>query len=169
MVADRGFSNVEEMDMALINAINSRVGKDDTLFHLGDFAFCSRTRQRELRRKINCSKIVLVLGNHDKGVAKDMFHHVSHYREISGYVEGCDNKSYLCMFHYPQITWNKKHYGAIHLHGHCHGSLQTPESFVQGRMMDVGVDTRDDFAPYSFEEVVEFTTNSSDIVSYDHH
>lgn len=41
--------------------------------------------------------------------------------------------------------WHKNHYGAYHLHGHCHGSFKG-----QGRILDVGIDNA--FNVYSMHQ-----------------
>ena len=52
------------MDEALINNWNSVVGKDDIVFHLGDFAFAPNWRWKEILGRLN-GHIHLILGNHD--------------------------------------------------------------------------------------------------------
>ncbi|MBL8880695.1 MAG: hypothetical protein JNG88_16400 [Phycisphaerales bacterium] len=47
----RPFASVEEMDETLLRNINARVGRSDTLYHLGDFALrwcCGVTSQRRV-------------------------------------------------------------------------------------------------------------------------
>lgn len=69
----RPFRNCEEMDNAMIRNWNSRVKKDDVVFHLGDFCFKNTKNRGEgnshhadyYMNKLN-GKIILVSGNHDK-------------------------------------------------------------------------------------------------------
>lgn len=35
----RDFESIDDMNQAIVNSINSRVGKDDVLFFLGDWSF----------------------------------------------------------------------------------------------------------------------------------
>lgn len=49
---DRPWNSVEEMDEALINNWNSVVGDDDIVFDLGDFAFASNGRWKELLQRL---------------------------------------------------------------------------------------------------------------------
>ena len=60
----RPFSCIEEMDDALITNWNRVVGKDDIIFHLGDFAMGGSAEWSRLLQKLN-GKIYLILGNHD--------------------------------------------------------------------------------------------------------
>lgn len=56
---------VEEHDEGLIDNWNSVVSPNDTVFHLGDFAFAGRERIDEILDRLN-GKIILIRGNHDK-------------------------------------------------------------------------------------------------------
>lgn len=63
--ANRPFANKHEMDNALIERWNERVGKDDIVLHLGDFAFAGANKIQEIVSRLN-GKIYLLLGNHDR-------------------------------------------------------------------------------------------------------
>ena len=58
---NRPWNSVEEMDEGLIQNWNNTVGKDDIIFNLGDFAFASNQRWRELISRLN-GKHYLILG-----------------------------------------------------------------------------------------------------------
>lgn len=141
----RPFGSVEEMDRELIERWNAKVPKEARVYHLGDFALCPRRRALEIFQQLN-GVIYLILGNHDKVFRKLG---VRHYF-ADGYWE--TNGMTLC--HYPMLTWNKKHYGAWHLHGHSHGAI--PQRVG---CLDVGVDTHPNYEPYSYEEVAEKIRN----------
>lgn len=50
---ERPWGTVEEMDDALVDAINGRVAPDDVLYHLGDFSFKMTVEAaRELRGRL---------------------------------------------------------------------------------------------------------------------
>lgn len=63
---NRPFKTAEEMDIMMIESWNSRIGKDDEVWHLGDFAVGCDKQKRvpELVSKLN-GRINLVMGNHD--------------------------------------------------------------------------------------------------------
>lgn len=61
----RPFSSVEEMDDAMIRRWNATVSPNDTVYHIGDFAFGNTGRIRHYREQLNGS-IYLVTGNHDR-------------------------------------------------------------------------------------------------------
>jgi len=143
----RNFDSIESMDETLVNHFNERVSKDDTLFHLGDFAWGDRNVEW-FRSRINCQNIYLILGNHDKEIRRraklqSLFTKVYEFgTEIL--VE--NTRFVLC--HYALRTWHGWSQGSIHLYGHSHGNLPSV-----GRSMDIGVDTND-FYPYRHDEIM---------------
>ena len=64
IIADcqRPFADVEEMNEVIIKNWNEVVKKDDMVYVLGDFSFCSREMVKELVLKLNGRKI-LIAGN----------------------------------------------------------------------------------------------------------
>jgi len=60
----------------------------------------------------------------------------------------------IVLSHYPYARWDRMHYGAWHLHAHCHGRYQ-----FQGKILDVGVDNAygilGEYRPFSVNEIVE--------------
>ena len=62
--AHRPYTDVDEMNKALIDNWNSVVKPNDIVFHLGDFMFGNINRFWEYRSRLN-GKIYLVHGNHD--------------------------------------------------------------------------------------------------------
>jgi calcineurin-like phosphoesterase family protein len=56
------------MNKTLINNWNSKVTKEDVVFHLGDFCFGP---YKEFERKLN-GKIVYIKGNHDQNIFADL-------------------------------------------------------------------------------------------------
>ncbi len=62
---NRPFKTVEEMDKVMVEKWNKKVGKDDLVIHLGDFALGTKEKVKETREKLN-GTIILIKGNHDK-------------------------------------------------------------------------------------------------------
>ena len=144
----RPFANAEEMTTKIIDNTNELVAPNDILYILGDFCFGKSTLIKEVRARINCKRVRLVWGNHDKFLKRNRNLHVVFDKTGDIFDDNLEGQN-IVMCHYPMITWNKKRYGAIHLSGHTHGKL--PNS--PGRM-DVGVDTNN-FRPYSLDDVVK--------------
>ncbi len=153
----RQHPSLEEMCDALVGGINAVVGPGDELWHLGDWSFGGKAMAEELRSRISCERVHLVLGNHDKYVgsidARGMFASVSSYAELS--VGGAP----LVLMHYPIQEWNGRRSGGIHLHGHVHTLPDGHAVRLDLRRLDVGVDGRRHhvvpYAPWSEDEVVE--------------
>lgn len=147
----RPFSSIEEMDLAIICNINNVVKENDTLFHLGDFAWNNRVK--EFRDKIRCKNIYCAKGNHDdKAELIDVFGKDNVF-DIYDFVYVKSNiKQYYILCHYPIAVWNKSHYGSIHCFGHCHANYRPPEHSFS---LDVGVDAWA-YAPISIDQVNEY-------------
>jgi calcineurin-like phosphoesterase family protein len=164
--ADRPFSDVDEMNEALIKAHNQTVSPQDTVWMTGDFAFSNITNVKSILRRLNGKKH-LVLGNHDKQirnhselVTDGLLESIQDYREVNV------GKQSIVLFHYGMRVWNKSHHGSWHLYGHSHGSLPP-----HGLSMDVGVDSKsitDEYRPYSFDEIKRFMDGRKTEV-VDHH
>lgn len=145
------------MDQTLIDNINTTVGINDTLWHLGDFSF---SNVQDYLRRINCRNVNLIVGNHDKYKIEDYY--AFGFRKVLRYAEIKIQNISITLNHYSQRVWNKSHHGAYHLYGHSHGTLPP-----FGKSMDVGVDTNNYF-PYSWEEIQEILSKR-EISEVDHH
>ena len=139
----RPFSSVEEMDEVLIERWNERVGHEDTVYHLGDFAFKSM-RAREIFGRLNGRYKILITGNHDGPDVTDLpwYHHTGY--ALLQY----EDTPWLALFHYPMVEWDGWYKGNIHLHGHQHNK----EPLRAERRVDVGVDANA-FRPWALEEI----------------
>jgi calcineurin-like phosphoesterase family protein len=60
------------MNCVLIEKWNKIVGKDDLVYHLGDFCFKGKSTADIFLDKLN-GEIILIKGNHDRGVTLDIF------------------------------------------------------------------------------------------------
>jgi calcineurin-like phosphoesterase family protein len=150
--ATRGqFSDEFQMTGFMVEAWNSRVKEDDIVYHLGDVGFGKTEYLVEVIKLLNGKKI-LVKGNHDERSLKsksfidawEKIYEDTHEIEIDGIS--------ITLCHYPLIEWSDMQNGAYHLYGHVHGKRISIE---RDRMMDVGVDTRNDLAPWSWGEINE--------------
>lgn len=151
---DRPFGDIAHMNRALINAINERVAPTDDLYILGDFSYqMTAVEAAALRSKINCRKVHIVPGNHDK----DWTH-----KDVAGtfiveppIVRINIYGQKIVLSHYPLMEWQSMSRGSWHLHGHIHsaGSVYNELNRKQGLMRyDVGVDAND-LAPVSLDEI----------------
>lgn len=130
---DRAAETVEQMDQLMIKGWNDVVGSDDLVYHLGDFGFCGVTRADDILAQLKGRKR-LVYGNHDRGfLKKEKF--TRHWEWIRPYHSFRHEGTRVNLFHFPIAAWDEQGKGAIHLHGHSHGSYK-----AEGRILDVGID-----------------------------
>lgn len=154
--AMRDFDNEFLMTDKLIENINSKVGGDDILIHLGDWSFGGKDKIKLARDRIDCKNIYLIKGNHDQHIVKDkslqeLFTKFWGQEDIDPIVDfKVGYHHYLCG-HYSMNIWNKSHHGFRNLFGHSHGSLIVNPNSLS---IDVGVDCHNLF-PLSFVEVEE--------------
>lgn len=143
----RPFRDAADMDHLLRRAWNAHVHPTDLVYHLGDFGF--RSSRDYLERMLNGlnGRKILIVGNHDGNRTKSL----SGWAEVDKYREIKLDGQRLILFHYPIRSWSRKVHGAWHLHGHSHG--RAPEDKTQLGVLDVGVDTRAHYGPWSWTDV----------------
>jgi calcineurin-like phosphoesterase family protein len=148
----RPFGNIDEMEESLIKNWNSVVGKNDSIYVLGDFSFMG-ARITTIFHKFNGNKF-LIKGNHDDKPCLRLpwvWVRDTHQLRID------DDKIWLS--HYAHRTWPCSFHNSYHLFGHSHASMPP-----FGRSMDVGVDCWN-YTPISWEDVkarlVNVTNNES--------
>lgn len=163
---NRKFSSVEEHDAHLIKVWNERVKPEDTVFTLGDFAFGQVEKSFPVLDSLNGKKI-LITGNHDvRHLKSDDFKsrfaavHFG-YHELEVKFEG--HRILIVLCHYPLESWNKMRYNSFHLHGHCHTPVGETRMKKMMNRKDVGVDSRDDHAPWEKDELLTFIKNENNL------
>lgn len=163
----RPFTDLAQMEEAIIRSWNILVSPGDTVYHLGDFALSWGKRHAKvidgLLARLNGQKW-LITGNHDRAevVKNPRWVAVKDYHEIKVDLGG-EHKQRIVMSHYAMRVWNQMHRGAWMLHGHSHGNLTD----IGGKTLDVGVDVHG-FAPVSVEAVQAFMDGRT-VVECDHH
>lgn len=156
----RDFETLDQMNDRIVEGINSKVGENDVLFHLGDWSFGGFDKIAEFRNRINCKNIHIVLGNHDHHIQRNkedirsLFSSVNEYVYLIVRQEGkqMTKLGTFVLMHYPITSWNNMNEGVIHLHGHVHFPNQIRVG--KGKTMDVGMDGNG-LDPISLEEVKE--------------
>ena len=160
------WESTARMDKALLDNINSVVGENDTLYHLGDFCWVRGSSEKiaaayaKYRNQIKCKNIFLLFGNHDPK-------HFSKGREaikhlFSGTFDNFSLKignHHYFLSHYAHAIWDKRHHGSYHLAGHSHARAEAwLDSIMPGRFsMDIGVDSAylllGEYRPFSLDEI----------------
>lgn len=119
---NRPFRGQYYMDNILVRKWNSRVSKDDTVYHLGDFFLTHTARQFEIFDALN-GEIILVVGNHDRQSDTKLLDRIGFkevYREPIGY------KNKFILSHRP-IPDNELE-GKINIHGHTHSTRSNDQN-----------------------------------------
>jgi calcineurin-like phosphoesterase family protein len=183
--SNRPFKNVQEHDSELIKRWNSKVGKNDKVFHLGDFCWWRHPDPlfgRMILDSLN-GDIEFIRGNHDPslGQMKKLYA----YRNVNVHelLEiGLPDDSEECLknnghrpvvlCHYGMRVWNRSHHGAFHLYGHSHGGLKNDHGNLMSGYeftlsLDVGVDDHN-YYPWSWQEIKTFMERKTFRAS-DHH
>jgi calcineurin-like phosphoesterase family protein len=137
----RPFRDVEHMDDELVRRWNARVGSDDTVYHLGDFAMGPKANLAGYRQRLN-GRIRLVLGNHDRSY---MAMREAGFDEVLKWSMPTLDGHPLFLRHIPR-PWPLE--AGIHLCGHVHERWRR-----QGNVINVGVDQWD-FEPKTLQELL---------------
>lgn len=125
----RPYANASEMDAALVACWNSVVRPEDAVYHLGDFAYRTKSGPEGYFRRLNGQKH-LVVGNHDGEATLAL-----PWASVSQIVETSVDSQRVVLCHYPLLEWPGYFKGTVHLFGHVHGTRPgMPNS------LDVGVD-----------------------------
>ena len=162
---NRPFNSVDEMNNEMVNRWNSVVKPNDTVYHLGDFAF-SMEQVDEILSNLN-GEIYLLPGNHDIHWVRDFERSIRNGRinlklQLTPQqfdIEFATNKgNYLfTLSHYPMRSWFRSHHGSYHLYGHIHSKNDS-----YGLSFDVGVDAQD-YTPISLDQVIERMNHVAEI------
>ncbi|TXM65376.1 metallophosphoesterase [Methylobacterium sp. WL12] len=149
MHSRRSFPSVEAMNEHLIANWNAVVGRGDTVWHLGDFAWkASLAQAQDVFRRLHGRKF-LIRGNHDKvGERLPWDAPVRDVAQIHVQDPGMAEPVALWLSHYAHRSWPRQHKGTLHLYGHSHGALPPT-----GTSLDVGVDAWD-LAPVALPQIL---------------
>jgi calcineurin-like phosphoesterase family protein len=130
------------MDAALIERWNAVVGREDEVWHLGDFARRAADVPGLLAR-LNGRKQLLRGNNDPLGTGE-----AAGWASVQDYAELQVRGRLLVLCHYPFRSWNGQHRKSLNLHGHSHGKMKPLP-----RQFDVGVDAWD-FRPVRLEQLL---------------
>lgn len=152
----RPFSSTAEMNEALIEAWNSAVQGDDTVWHLGDFAMkLDAAEVSDIWYRLNGRKH-LILGNHDYAKDGTVLPALARlpWASISAAAQLNHQNHRIHLSHYAHWVWNQSHRGSLHAFGHDHGRLAGLPGSI-----DVGVDAQG-LAPIPVEEFIRQAEDS---------
>ena len=157
----RPFSSIEEHDKALIQNWNSTVGQDDTVFHLGDFAYGNSQFIANIIKQLN-GNIILIKGNHDLRNMNPALYNI--FSDVVYQARILIDKQTVYLNHFPFLCFDhgdinlyKDNY-SIQLFGHVHSGPLTSSKDVSRlnilfpTQYDVGVDNNN-YTPISWTDV----------------
>lgn len=160
------FDSIDDMDSFIISELKRVIRPGDVVFDLGDMYWKKDIRVlKKIRESISCEEVHKIIGNHDyifeNKNACELFTTVSENLDIQIRKEGVIYRVNLC--HYPKVSWYQKFRGALHLHGHCHGGIDSFNSESNDLRVDVGFDgelskTTGSFL-ISFSKILEYFKN----------
>ena len=140
----RPFASVAAMNQAIVERWNERIGPNDEVWHLGDFAIRQPAAvTAELFARLNGHKH-LVTGNNDPPATTGL----EGWASVQPYIEIATDGVSLVLCHYPFRSWRGMDKGWLSLHGHSHGRIKP-----QPRQYDVGVDVWD-FRPVTLAAIL---------------
>jgi len=162
---NRPYANANEMNEALINNWNSVVGPDDTIFHLGDFAFGGSYLWNNMLDRLN-GHIHLIIGNHDRKNLRQGY--VTKFDSVNPQLQINIGGRPVYLNHYPFLCYGGSYRGdrdaVWQLFGHVHsGPLSSGKDSERLKMLfpyqyDVGVDNNN-FTPISWYQLKEKIDN----------
>lgn len=149
---NRPYADVATMNEDLIQKWNKVVKPEDTVYHLGDFAFRQTGDLLPTFNRLNGTKYH-ISGNHDNSQVFDLpWAGKFIYNEMTDFVDG--KKYFVVLMHYPIQEWNGQHKGSIHLHGHIHSTPEYSSCEKIANRFDVGVDQRNGY-PVTLKQLLE--------------
>jgi len=152
----RPFSSVDEMNDTLIKNWNSVVKPDDTVFHLGDFAFGDASIWNSILDKLQ-GRIYLICGNHDHKTL-DSSNICKRFEAVSDQMMIDVDGQKILLNHYPFLTYSTSRQTVWQLFGHVHSNPYMTDAdssrlkHLLPTQYDVGVD-HNNYAPISFNQV----------------
>ena len=160
---NRPFVDVHQMHDTIITNWNNVVTSKDIVFNLGDLSLVNKSNIKTIINQLN-GNIYHINGNHDKpSFIKSLDKFIDVLDLVDLYVvdetatDNIGTKQHIVLAHYPILSWNRKHHGSWHLHGHSHQNLVNDSNYdwyYKGMVMDVGCNGIN-YTPISYTEIKE--------------
>jgi len=148
---NRGFDNIVQHDIELVDSINYTVKAYDTLYILGDVAWKDPVKFLSM---LYCEHIFIIKGNHDNNLYQQKGKLNSTATLCNELLDIKIDEQKITLSHFPMISWQASHHGSWLLYGHVHGKTLP----IKGKMLDVSPYI-DHIQPYSFDEINSIMKN----------
>lgn len=140
--------DIDSHNQWLIDKINNKIGKHDTLYILGDVSMSNKINTERILNMIKCKNIFLIAGNHDSNILNsNRFKQISQIKNFTFNSPSYPNL-HIVLCHYPIASWERRVHNSWHLYGHTHGRFQN-----EGLSFDVGIDANN-FEILSLRDVI---------------
>lgn len=172
-LCNRPFADVEEMNKAIIDRWNAKVGKDDRVYVLGDVALGKIRESLALINELN-GHLYLIPGNHDRCWSGHRKVRIADYRlyEDVGFAILAEDVTHLLGWRMSHMPYDGDSHDSDRykphrpvrgeetwlLHGHVHNAWK-----VNGYQINVGVDVWD-FAPVNSDQILELTKTAPPVL-----
>lgn len=137
---------IKRYDEWLIDLWNSTVGRQDFVYHLGDFCLGNRERAEYLLSRLHGRKY-FIRGNHDRSLnGNERFlegiwdiKEAKFTHDIFPFID--PNETFCAeLCHYPMVAWNRRTHGTVNVHGHLHSAGDKLNHDSLELRVDVGLD-----------------------------
>lgn len=112
---ERGFKTSKEMNDAMTAMWNDRVKPNDTVYHLGNFAWDPIT-STDMLGSLNGNKH-FILGDKDHALLETVGHYNNTTILSSQILDLIEGARHFVLCHFPLEQWASQNKGSIHLHG----------------------------------------------------
>ena len=157
-LCNRPFTDIDQMDVALIENWNRKVKRNDVVYLIGD-AVWDKKKVGFYMEQLNGKKI-LITGNHDATWCKKEDCR-RYFEDVVPYLETNLNGYPVTMCHYPMLEWKASRKEAGHrlgylVHGHIHNRIAEAyrQLYLQFNALNAGVDVNG-YEPVTFDELLE--------------
>lgn len=172
ILSHRKFSSIEEMNDTLLHMFDV-VKKGDNVYLLGDISWDAEGAKMlfdYLIMKKKVAKVFVIEGNHDHNWIKGFTFHPRVELCQTMTLKDQPKNGYRAIFlsHYPQIIYNKSHYGAYQLHGHGHAdTIDRPllDALQMGKRLNVNCELHE-YQLWSRDEIEKYMNGLSENVDY---
>lgn len=150
----------EDQTEIFVKMWNKQVNKNDTVYHLGDFAFLRKVKDIDklisLLKRLNGKKY-FIKGNHCDEKVWSLIEKEPELAEwVKDYAKVIINGQKVIMCHYAFKVWDSCHYGSFNLFGHSHGNLIE----TTGKQIDVGIDNSvkvlGEYRLFTWDDIVKY-------------